>query len=119
MCFDGVVKMIFLDIGTADASGQHAAEFYRNVYDEDFNLLPVRVTREVYTEKIIPKPENFEKMVEYAQILSKPFRHCRVDLYNMNGQIYFGEITFHHAGGCNKIEPEEWAIKMGDWISID
>jgi hypothetical protein len=58
-------------------------------------------------------------MIEYAEILSKPFRHCRVDLYNVDGKIYFGEITFHHGGGCNGIEPEEWALKMGDWIDIN
>lgn len=119
MCFGGKVKLILLDIGTADDSGQHAEEFYRNVYDEDFNLLPVKITRQNYLEQLIPKPENFENMVKYAEILSKPFRHCRVDLYNLEGKIYFGEITFHHAGGCNNIQPEEWAIKMGDWIVID
>jgi len=119
LCFAGEVKMIFLDIGTADKEGRHAAEFYRNVYDKDFNLLPVKVTREQYTKEPIPKPDNLQEMVEYAEILSKPFRHCRVDLYNMDGKIYFGEITFHHAGGCNNIEPEEWALKMGSWIPID
>lgn len=119
LCFAGEVKMIFLDIGTVGEGGMHAPEFYRNVYDREFNLLPVTVTRENYTEQEILKPDNLNEMIEYAERLSKPFRHCRVDLYNMDGEIYFGEITFHHAGGCNNIQPEEWAYKMGSWIPID
>ncbi|MDD6203117.1 MAG: ATP-grasp fold amidoligase family protein [Lachnospiraceae bacterium] len=119
MCFAGEPKLLFLDIGVATKEGDHAEEYYRNIYDLDFNLLPVKETRENYLGPEIVKPENWDKMVEYARILSKPFRHCRIDLYNVDGKIYFGEITFHHGGGCNDIQPEEWAIKMGQWIPID
>lgn len=119
MCFAGIPKLLFLDIGVATEQGEHAEEYYRNIYDMDFNLLPVKETRENYLGSEIVKPQNWEKMVEYASILSKPFRHCRVDLYNIDGVIYFGEITFHHGGGCNDIQPEEWAYKMGQWIPID
>lgn len=119
MCFAGEPKLLFLDIGVATEQGEHAEEYYRNIYDMDFNLLPVKETRENYLGPEIVKPENWDKMVEYARILSKPFRHCRVDLYNIDGEIYFGEITFHHGGGCNDIQPEEWAYKIGQWIPID
>lgn len=119
MCFAGEPKLLFLDIGVATENGGHAEEYYRNIYDLDFNLLPVKETRENYLGEEIKKPENWDKMVEYAGILSKPFRHCRVDLYNVDGKIYFGEITFHHGGGCNDIQPEEWALKMGQWIPIE
>ena len=119
MCFAGEPKLLFLDIGVATEQGEHAEEYYRNIYDMDFNLLPVKETRENYLGDEIVKPENWDKMVEYARILSKPFRHCRVDLYNIDGEVYFGEITFHHGGGCNDIQPEEWAYKIGQWIPID
>ena len=119
MCFAGEPKLLFLDIGVAAENGCHAEEYYRNIYDLDFKLLPVKETRENYLGEEIQKPKNWDKMVEYARILSKPFRHCRVDLYNIDGEIYFGEITFHHGGGCNDIQPEEWAVKMGQWIPID
>jgi len=119
MCFAGEPKLLFLDIGVATEQGEHAEEYYRNIYDVDFNLLPVKETRENYLGDEIVKPENWNKMVEYARILSKPFRHCRVDLYNIDGEVYFGEITFHHGGGCNDIQPEEWAYKIGQWIPID
>jgi len=119
MCFAGEPRLLFLDIGVATEQGEHAEEYYRNIYDMDFNLLPVKETRENYLGDEIVKPENWDKMVEYARILSKPFRHCRVDLYNIDGEVYFGEITFHHGGGCNDIQPEEWAYKIGQWIPID
>lgn len=119
MCFNGKVKLLFLDIGVADDAGRHAAEYYRNIYDRDFKLMPIKETRENYLQKPIEKPENWEEMIEYAERLSKPFRHCRIDLYNVEGKIYFGEITFHHGGGCNDIQPEEWALKMGEWISLE
>lgn len=119
MCFAGEPKLLFLDIGVATEQGEHAEEYYRNIYDMEFNLLPVKETRDNYLGPEIVKPQNWDKMVEYARILSKPFRHCRVDLYNLDGKIYFGEITFHHGGGCNDIQPEEWAYKIGQWIPID
>jgi hypothetical protein len=119
MCFGGEAKMLFLNIGLSTETGEHADDAYCNIYDRDFNLLPIKDERENYTGDDIVKPDNWDKMIEYAEILSKPFRHCRVDLYNVDGKIYFGEITFHHGGGCNGIEPEEWAYKMGDWIDIN
>ena len=60
-----------------------------------------------------------DRMLEYAQILSKEFPFCRVDFYNVDGKIIFGEITFFHAGGLSKITPEEWELKLGEFINID
>lgn len=119
MCFHGKAKMLFLNIGLATEEGEHADDAYCNIYDRDFHLLPIMDERENYKGNDIRKPDNWDEMIQYAEILSKPFRHCRVDFYNVDGKIYFGEITFHHGGGCNGIEPEEWAYKMGEWISIE
>lgn len=119
MCFHGEAKMLFLNIGLARENGEHADDAFCNIYDRDFNLLPIKDERENYIGNDIVKPDNWDEMIKIAELLSKPFRHCRVDLYNVEGKIYFGEITFHHGGGCNGIEPKEWAYKMGDWISID
>ena len=57
-------------------------------------------------------------MIKIVRKLSKPFPHARVDLYNVNGKIYFGEITFYHGGGVNNIEPQEIAFEMGNWINL-
>ncbi len=116
-CFGGQVKFLSLDIGVAQETGQHSEAYERNLYDLDFHLLPIRETRENYRGSI-EKPENFETMIEYAAILARPFRHCRVDLYNIDGSIYFGEITFHHGGGMNHFIPEEAETLLGSWIEL-
>mgnify|MGYP003288671961 CR=1 FL=1 len=118
MCFDGEPRMLFLDLGVINPDSSYNHDYPRNIYDTEFNLLPVFETRP-NADYPVEKPENFERMVEIARTLSKPFPHCRVDLYNVDGKIYFGEITFYHGGGCNKIEPEEWDLKMGSWIDIN
>ena len=118
MCFDGEPKLLFLDLGVINADNSYNSYYPRNIYDMDFNLLPVFETRP-NADYEINKPENFKKMVDIARKLSQPFAHCRVDLYNIDGKIYFGEITFYHGGGCNQIEPEEWDLKMGDWIDLN
>jgi hypothetical protein len=119
LCFDGVVKCVFVDVDTCAEDGTHRHDARRNVYDKDFNILNVRVTRENFDRGLVKKPTNYDEMRSCAETLSKPFAHCRVDLYNINGKIYFGEITFYHAGGSNKIEPEEWAYKLGSWIDLN
>ena len=91
MCFGGKVKLVFGETGICRPDGTHNPDSVRNVYDRDYNLMEgVRFTRQNFDPALLPKPENYEKMVEYAEILSKPFRHCRVDLYNIEGAIYFG-----------------------------
>lgn len=118
MCFDGTPKLLFLDLGVINEDKSYNHKYPRNIYDMSFNLLPVKETRP-NAPYPVEKPRNFEKMVEIASVLSKPFPCCRVDLYNVDGVIYFGEITFYHGGGCNHIEPEEWDLKMGNWIDLD
>jgi len=118
MCFDGEPRLLFLDLGLVNNDHSYNHHYPRNIYDMDFNLLPVKETRP-NAPYFVEKPENFEYMIEIARKLSQPFPHCRVDLYNVDGKVYFGEITFYHGGGCNNIEPKEWDIKMGKWIDIN
>lgn len=119
MCFDGVVRALFLDIGVIGNGEGHAEEYYRNVYDRDGKLLPVRETRNNYPFPV-QLPENFSKMVEIAETLSKGMPHIRVDLYRFStGEIKVGELTFFHGSGFSNIfDPPEWDIIFGDWIKL-
>lgn len=117
-CFDGEPKLLMMDIGVMDDQGRHQHKFPRNIYDMDFNLLPIRWGRDTYKGHV-DKPENFERMIEIAKKLSQPFPMCRVDLYNLDGHIYFGEITFYHGGCCQQITPEEWDLEMASWIDLN
>lgn len=119
LCFEGEVKCLFVDIDTCATDGSHARGALRNVYDRNFKFINVKVTRNQFDSNLINKPKNFENMINYAEILSKPFPFCRVDLYNIEGRIFFGEMTFYHHGACNIIDPNEWDIKLGSWINIE
>ena len=118
MCFDGEPKLLFLDLGLINPDKTYNHNYPRNIYNMDFQLLPVHETRP-NVDYPVEKPENFDFMVEMARKLSAPLVFCRVDLYNVDGKVYFGELTFYHGGGCNDIQPEEWDIKMGSWIDLD
>lgn len=116
MCFEGEPKLLFLDIGVANSDGTHAEEYYRNIYDMSFTPVDIKETREHYDYDKIKKPQNFDYMIECARVLSKPFPHCRVDLYNVDGKVIFGEITFFHGSGYNDITPHSADLMMGSWI---
>ena len=118
LCSYGKCEYLFVDIDTADDDGNHRHDARRNVYDKDFNLMNVTVSRPNFDPLLVSKPNNFEEMLNYAQILSKEFPFCRVDFYNVDDRIIFGEITFFHAGGLSTITPKKWETKLGESIDI-
>lgn len=110
-CFDGKVKMLFI----ATDRGINDVKF--DFFDIDFNHLPFK-NGHPWATKEIKKPVGFNKMIELAEKLSKGIPHVRVDLYDINGQIYFGELTFFHFSGNVPFEPEEWDYKIGSWLKL-
>jgi hypothetical protein len=66
----------------------------------------------------VTKPKNFPEMVRLAEKLAKPFPFVRVDLYNINGKIYFGEMTFTPAKGTLILDDDRCDFEMGDWLDI-
>ena len=66
----------------------------------------------------IELPDNYQKMIELAEILSKDTIQIRVDFYSIQGKIYFGELTFYDAAGFGKFEPNEWDLKIGSWLKL-
>lgn len=117
-CFHGKVKMIFVDIDTAAEDGTHNPNAKRNIYDRDFNLMDFTVGRENFDTSLVKKPENLELMIEYAEKISNPFIFCRVDLYNLNGEIKFGEITFYPGGATQQFSSEKADIEVASWLNI-
>ncbi|MDE6019492.1 MAG: glycosyl transferase [Ruminococcus sp.] len=112
-CFDGEVKALFIASDRNNANEETKFDFF----DEDFNHLPL-TNGHPNSHKSIKRPQGFEKMKELASILSKGFPHLRVDFYDINGKIYFGELTFFHWSGMMPFEPEEWDYKFGSWINL-
>lgn len=110
-CCDGEPKYLFVATGRQ----QHDTRF--DFYDCNFNHLPV-LNGHPNADVWPTKPKNFEDMLEVAAKLSKGMPEVRVDLYNINGQIYFGELTFFHWSGLTPYEPREWDYKFGETIKL-
>jgi len=84
------------------------------LFDMEFKKLPYRRSDISPISKDIEKPKNFDRMIEIAKILAKDFPHVRVDLYNINGQIYFGELTFYNGSGYKIYIPEDFDYTVGE-----
>ena len=110
-CFDGDVKALF--VGTERGTGDVKFDYY----DADFNHLDLIQVHPMSGRKL-EKPANFEEMKMIAAKLSKGIPQVRVDLYNVNGKIYFGEMTFTHHGGIRPFHPQKWDYVFGDWIKL-
>lgn len=106
MCFNGQPKYIILDV---DRFTNHK----RNIYDLEWNHLKINTDKEFTTHEQ-PKPENFDEMISLATTLSKDFPFVRVDLYNIEGKIYFGELTFYPWSGYVSFSPDDFDFKLGD-----
>ncbi len=70
------------------------------------------------TDYPLNKPENFNEMIKLAETLAKPFPFVRVDLYNIDGKIYFGEMTFTPAKGTLILDDDSADFEMGEWLKI-
>ena len=111
-CFDGVVKAMFI---ATDRQSDKPTAF--DFFDPDFNWLDIRHGHP-NAETRPEKPINFELMKAISAKLSKGLPQVRVDLYEINGKVYFGELTFFHHGGIVPFDPEQWDRIFGDWIKL-
>ena len=110
MCFDGKPYCCWVDQG-------RFTNHTRDIFDMNWELLP-------FTEHFpnsghpIAKPRNYEKMIELATVLSNGFSHVRVDLYNIDGRIYFGELTFCESSGFCEFNPDVYDFIMGEMWNL-
>lgn len=112
MCFNGKVKCSFVCLNRNSPSGLNV-----DFYDMDWNPMPFE--RHYPSSGIlIPKPKSFNKMVQFAERLSKDIRFVRVDFYEINGQLYFGELTFYPGAGFEEFTPEAYDYLLGSWIQL-
>lgn len=110
-CFDGVVKSMF--VGTERGTGDVKFDYF----DADFNHLDL-IQEHPMSGRDLPKPQHFEEMKQLASKLSQGYPELRVDFYNINGAIYFGELTLFHHGGVIPFHPEKWDYEFGSWIKL-
>lgn len=123
-CFNGKVNMIQVDI---DRNSDH---HYRNWYNTKWEREPYKWSslkwsslkgKEVYTdpsESDVDKPNTLEQMIFLSEKLASEFCYVRVDWYDVDDVLYFGELTFHHDGGYRPIIPKKWDKTLGDKLAL-
>lgn len=111
-CFNGNPKVIL--VCSERFSSDNMCETW---FDENWNFLDIIESNHRVNKKI-KKPINFSQMMEFSKKLSRDIPFIRVDFYEINGKIYFGELTFFPAAGFEKFEPEEWDKKLGDMLEL-
>lgn len=111
MCFNGVVKCIFT------CTERFSEGLKVTFFDRDWNKMPFE--RHYPSSRVlIHKPKNLERMIELAEILSAGIPFVRVDFYEANNNIYFGEMTFFPGNGMEEFSPAEWDGILGSWIQL-
>lgn len=106
LCFNGKPEYIVLDV---DRFTQHK----RNIYDTSWNDLHVASDCPCAEGEYAP-PENLDEMLRIAKILCEEFPAVRVDLYSVQGKVYFGELTFFPWSGYVIYDPDSFDYEMGD-----
>lgn len=82
-------------------------------FDEDLMWLPFHGQYPSIVTKL-DQPKNYKVMLDYAKKLGEKFSYVRADFYNVNGQIYFGEMTFAHASGSGAFSSKSYDVWMGN-----
>lgn len=112
-CYNGYADavMICVDRQIGDP------KFY--FFDKEWNLKRYNKRgKEAPADFTLPKPDGVDKMFELASVLSKDIPYARVDFYNINGSVYFGEITFFPASGFDKNRLPESDLLFGQMIKL-
>ena len=110
--FGGKPKLIQVDL---DRFINHTKKLYNTSWKEmdfEFNYPGNK-------DKTVKKPPCLDKMLALAEKLAKGTKFLRVDLYQIDGRIYFGELTFFPASGLGKFKPEKWDRILGSWIDLE
>ena len=116
-CIEGRTAAIQVDL---DRETNHK----RNFYDCHWNLLPFTWSvcvgdRPLWPQgRAVAKPAVLAEMIELSEKLAQAFAYIRIDWYLVGSRIYFGELTFHHGGGYERILPLEWDRTLGDLLHL-
>lgn len=111
-CFNGEPKIIGV------YSGRNKKKLCQEMYDIDWNLLDGHTNHYNLPNKLTDKPRNLNEILKYSRKISKGFAHVRVDFFNPNNNLIFGEMTFTSSAGFGKFSSYDFAKMMGDLIEL-
>ena len=114
-CFNGKPDVILVCRDRFSNNSHRASYLY---FDQDWKFQPLNKEDENLVDVDILKPKNLDKMIEIARELSKDFFFARIDLYNIDGQIYFGEITLSPNSGFDPDIKYETDLMFGEKLKI-
>lgn len=112
-CFNGKAEYMFIAANRQSSDIETTFDFY----DMDFNHLDI-INGHPNSSVPLDKPLNFDLMKNLAEILSEGIPHVRIDFYEVNGQVFFGEYTFYHYSGFTPFVPDEWDYILGKHLDI-
>lgn len=107
--FNGEPKIMYI------ATGRGTGETYGDFFDMEFNHLDLCIDHR-NAPTCPEKPVCFEEMKQAASKLASGTPQVRVDFYEVDGQFYFGEMTFFHCSGFVKFHPDSWDETLGSWM---
>lgn len=116
-CFSGEVKMCQV---ISDRFDDEKIDFYDRNWNRLIGLIGL-IGLNIEAKNSIedkPRPKRYDEMIRIAESLSKGMIFVRVDLYDINDKIYFGELTFFPASGFGYFRPDEWNVKLGNMIKL-
>ena len=112
-CFGGEPKLLFIATERQSTSSETKFDFF----DMEYNHLDLRNGHP--NALVMPeKPACFEEMKQLACKLSAGVPQLRVDFYEVNGSVYFGELTLFHWSGMVPFDPPHWDQTLGEWIKL-
>lgn len=112
-CFNGEPRFLYISVGLED----HATARI-SFLTCDWQFAPYARSDYRGFETLPPKPQNYEKMLEIASVLSAGIPFLRVDLYEINGKVYFSELTFSPCGGFMPFKNPEHDLEIGSMLDI-
>ena len=112
MCFNGEPRIIQV------MSGRNNGSYNINHFDLEWNKIEIPRKGHKESAKIIKKPENLERMISISKELSNSISFVRIDFYNIEGRIYFGEITLFPASGYVGFGDEKDDYLLGSWLEL-
>lgn len=112
-CFNGIPAFMQLEVGRGTDHNT------RNFYDMDWKLMPFGKELPHNPNLNVERPKMFDEMKAIAADLCKPFQYVRVDLYQVGGKVYFGELTFFPAGGAPDFVPAIYDAEVGKMWKLE
>lgn len=115
--FNGEPKLIYVYQSAHTEQSSKPVNTYCDVFDLEWNLLPI--CQNFGNDPVTPsRPQHLDEMLEISRKLSAEIPFLRVDMYEINGKVYVGEMTFYSWAGFEPFNPEQWDYTLGSWLEL-